>query len=171
MNAVLTNIFSRRSVREFSNQKIAESDLELIVKAGIHAPSGMNRQTWNFCILTNQEKIQELAHLVELKLNRPDYNFYKPAALIIPSNDRENPLGQDDNACALENIFLAAHSLGIGSVWINQLRTICDDTEIRSFLNAIQIPETHVVYGAVALGYPLKVLEDKPRKQSFYFIR
>lgn len=47
----------------------------------------------------------------------------------------------------------AAHSLGIGSVWINQLRGICDEPEIRAILREWKIPDDHVIYGLAALGY------------------
>ena len=60
--------------------------------------------------------------------------MYNPQVLLVPSNERENPHGMEDNACALENIFLAAHSFGIGSVWINQLRDICEEEEVRDIL-------------------------------------
>ena len=46
---------------------------------------------------------------------------------MIPSNKKDNPHAMEDNACALENIFLAAHSFGVGSVWINQLRDVCEE--------------------------------------------
>ena len=62
--------------------------------------------------------------------------------------------GKEDNACALENIFLAAWSFGIGSVWINQLQGICDRPAIREILDSFGIPKNHVVYGMAALGYP-----------------
>ena len=58
-----------------------------------------------------------------------------------------------DCACAIENMFLAAHSLGIGSCWINQLGTTCDDPEVRAFITSLGVPENHKGYGCVALGY------------------
>lgn len=58
-----------------------------------------------------------------------------------------------DCACALQNIFLAAKSLGIGSCWINQLGQTCDDPDVRAFLTQLGIPENHRVYGCAALGY------------------
>jgi nitroreductase len=76
--------------------------------------------------------------------------------LIIASNKRDNPLGVQDCSCALENIFLAAHSLGIGSVWINQFRTICDVPEVRKALDDIRIPSDHIIVGCAALGYPAR---------------
>lgn len=49
------------------------------------------------------------------------------------SNDRENTNGLADCSCALENIFLMANSLGIGSCWVNQLKNICDEKEVRKY--------------------------------------
>ena len=42
-------------------------------------------------------------------MDREGYDFYDPAVLIIPSNERDSRWGPEDNACALENIFLAAY--------------------------------------------------------------
>lgn len=153
MNTVMENILTRRSVRAFEEKEIPEEELNQILQAAIYAPSGMGRQTWQFTAICNREKIQQLAALVAKELDREGYNMYQPQVIIIPSNDRESIWGKEDNACALENIFLAAHSFGIGSVWINQLRDICDRPSVRALLTEWGIPENHVVYGIAALGY------------------
>ena len=153
MNEVIKNLLTRRSVRAFTSERIPREDLELILKTAIYAPSGHNMQTWRFTAVTDRKKIQELAALIGRKIGREDYDFYDPAAIILPSNEKTSRWGVEDDACALENIFLAAHSLGIGSVWINQLRDLCDDPEIRALLSSWDIPEDHVVYGLAALGY------------------
>jgi len=153
MNEVIKNILTRRSIRKFSDKKIDRQDLEVLLKAACYAPSGMNRQTWQFTAVVDEGKIGQLADAVAKALGKEEYDFYKPAALIIPSNTRESRWGIDDNACALQNIFLAAHSLGIGSVWINQLRDCCDAPEVRAILTEMGIPENHVIYGTAALGY------------------
>lgn len=154
MNTIIENILTRRSVRSFSDTPISKETVELLLQAGLYAPSGKNRQTWQFTAILNQEKIQILAKAIETALNRPGYDMFRPQVLIIPSNERDSIHGKEDNACALENIFLAAHSMGIGSVWINQLQGICDEPAIRRILTDFQIPENHVVYGMAALGYP-----------------
>ncbi len=162
MNIVMENILSRRSVRAFKDEKIAAEQLMEIAKAGVFAPSAMNRQTWKFTVVTNQEYISRLAHAVEIQLSRKGYDMYRPAALIIPSNDRETIWGREDNACALENMMLAAHSMEIGSVWINQLQGISDEPAIRSVLDELGIPAAHVVYGLLALGY---AADDQVKKE------
>lgn len=156
MNQVIENLLTRRSIRSFSQKKISEEDLRIILETAIYAPSAMNMQSWQFTAVTDRTKIQRLADAVGKALEREGYDFYKPDVLIISSNKRDCRYGADDNACALENIFLAAHSLGIGSVWINQLRVACDEPEIRSMLRGWGIPNDHVIYGAAALGYSLE---------------
>lgn len=153
MNETMNTILTRRSTRDFSDKAVSREELELLIKAAVHAPTAMNRQTFRFTVLTRREDIDELAQAIGKTLGREGYDMYKPAALIIPSNDRDSLYGRDDNACALENIFLAAQSLGIGSVWINQLHGICDEPEIRKLLTKYEIPENHVVYGMAALGH------------------
>ena len=160
MNEAIKNILERRSVRKFSDRQIPKEELDLIIKAGLYAPSAMNKQTWQFTVLTRTEDIQELARAIAKQLSRDGYDMYKPTALIIPSNSKDSKFGRDDNACALENIFLAASSLGIGSVWINQLHGICDEPEIRALLNKYGIPADHIVFGMAALGYSA---ETEPR--------
>lgn len=154
MNAVMENILSRRSIRKFKTDPIPEEVLQDVAQAALHAPSGMGKKTWHFVVLTNQGLIRELADVIASELGREGYDMYKPTALVIPSNLRDSNFGKEDNACALENIFLAAHSYGVGSVWINQLQGICDREAVREVLKKIGVPDDHVVYGMAALGYP-----------------
>lgn len=153
-NEVLNNILTRRSTRAFKEEQIKDEELEMILKAGIYAPSGMNRQSWQFTVVQNKEKLKELAKVIREELGRDEgYNFYAPPTLIMLSNDRDNTNGLADCACALENIFLMANSLGIGSCWINQLKTICDNEKVRKLLNELGIPQNHIVWGMAAIGY------------------
>ena len=153
MNQTIETILTRRSTRKFLEKPIPEGDLKLIVEAALCAPSGKNGQTWKFTVVQNQKMIEKLARAIEVELGRSGYDMYRPQAIIIPPNKKDSPYGREDNACALENIFLAAHSLGIGSVWINQLQNICGQPIIRQVLDELAIPADHVVYGLAALGY------------------
>jgi len=154
MNAVLENIFSRRSIRSFKPQPIPREDLELIMKAAIHAPTGMNIQNWQFTVVLDSAKMQSLARVIAAELGLAEsYNFNNPAALVLVSTPAGAKNGIADCSCALENIFLAANSLGIGSYWINQLKDICDKPDIRAELDKLGLPYNHLVWGMAALGY------------------
>lgn len=169
MNGVIENILTRRSVRAFTDKEISKEDIDLLVKAALYAPSARNLQTWRFTVLTKKDDIKALSEAIGKVLERDGYNMYNPSLVIIPSNKKDSPYGRDDNACALENIFLAAHSMGIGSVWINQLNGISDDPEIRKILNRFEIPEEHIIFGIAALGYSAE--EEKKQVEKIGEVR
>ena len=153
MNEVMSAILTRRSIRKFIDQPIPEDILKDIVEAALHAPSGMGKQTWQFTMITNKDVISRLAVAIGKELDRKGYDIYKPAALLMVSNITGGNWTKEDNACALENAFLAAHSYGVGSVWINQMQNINDRPAIRSILNELGVPSNHSVTGMAALGY------------------
>ena len=163
-NETIKSILNRRSTRAFDNTKmISSEDLMLIAECGNAAPTGMNRQEWKFTAISNQEIIKKLAGEVIRILNRSeDYNFYGATALIIASGKTENVFTQQDCSCALENMFVAAESLNIGSVWINQLKDCLNDSGFRSLLREIGIPDDYSIVGSCALGYPLPSAAKTP---------
>lgn len=180
MNDVLETIKARRSVRAYTKQQISEEELRLILEAATYAPNGMCWETWHFTAVQNSGKLEELNECIkgafaksdderlrERGLNRAYNCYYHAPTLIIVSNDPNNWWTAMDSACAIENMFLAACSLGIGSCWINQLGMTCDDPDVREFITSLGIPTHHKVYGCVALGYadpqmPIKEKHVKP---------
>lgn len=161
MNDVINNIYTRRSVRAFlENKQIPREQLEIIADVARYAPSGMNRQEWHFTVVQNKTLVKKLAKVITEELDRgPDYCFYGADTLIITSAPRDAKYAVEDCACALENMFLAAHSLGIGSVWINQLKGICDVPSVRAVLDELNIPADNICNGIAALGYA----KDSPK--------
>ncbi len=153
MNEALQNVLTRRSVRSFEKKEIPHEVLELIAQAAIQAPSAMNRQLCQFTVVADREKIARLAHAMGSVLGKPEYNFYEPAALILCTAPRDALFGIEDCAVAMENIFLAAHALGVGSVWINQLKGNCDEPAVREVLRSFGVPDNHIGFGTAALGY------------------
>ena len=154
MNEVIKNIVTRRSVRKFSSQELSEEILQQIITAGLYAPSAMNTQQWQLTVIKNDEKIVALQKAIAKCLDRPDYHrFYGAPVFIIVTVPDDYRHGAVDTACVLENMFLAAHSLGVGSVWINQLRDCCNDSEVRSLLTSFGVPENHICFGCAAIGY------------------
>ncbi len=157
INPVVQTILTRRSIRKFTDQQIPEEILEVLIKAGYHAPSGHNMQTWKFTVVQTPETIAHIRDVME-KTARENgvyfYGFENPVCLILVSNDKRNQDGCQDASCAAENIMLAAHSYGLGSVWINALMKLRDAEPAKTMLDELHIPETHIVWSTIALGYP-----------------
>ncbi len=156
MRQVYDTLLTRRSCRAFTDQPISQEDLETILTAGIYAPSAMNKQTRQFTVLRTRNNIDALSDAMAKALGREGYTLFKPAALVIVSNDPGNPNSGFDCACALENIFLMAHALGIGSCWINQMKDAETDPDVKQLLATFGVPADHHVYGMAVLGYPAK---------------
>lgn len=159
MNPVMQAILTRRSIRRFQERAIPREILDMILRAGYYAPSGHNMQTWQFTVVEDREKIVRLkeAALKAAKVHHVYcYGFENPACIVIISNDERNRDGCQDASCAAENIFLAAHSYGIGSVWLNMLMTLREKEPVKQILDEFGIPNNHVVWCMAALGYPLE---------------
>ena len=122
MNEVIKNMLTRVSVRKFTAERVEDEKLKTIVECAKASPTGKNRQMRKFTVVHNREKIQELARAVSSVLDIPNYRIYDCDALILISFEEDDRFGYCDSSVAIENIYLAAHALGLGSVWINQLR-------------------------------------------------
>ncbi len=174
-NAVLENILKRRSVRQFKPDQIKKEELDLILLAAQYAPSGSNNQSWLFTVIQNKELLLEINKSVSDSIKVMEFSdnypakinskkkaeegtfmmYYNAPTLIIVSNLKDYYNNKADCACAIENMFLAATSLGIGSCWINQINWVYDDESTRRMLQRLNIPDSHMIGGCVALGYPL----------------
>ena len=174
MNEVIQNMLTRRSIRTYKKEQITEEQLNNMLETAKRAPSGGNSQTWRFTVVQNKEKLEQLNFLVrgafkELEVDEKTYSskksgkkasesdtykfYYNAPTLIIVSNDKDYSNCMADSAVALENILLAAHSMGLGACFINQLTWFCDDRAVRKALTDIGIPENYVVCGAATVGY------------------
>ena len=155
-NEILENIKARRSVRAYTGQQVSEEDLQAVLEAATYAPSGMHLETWHFTAIQNADKLTELNERIKGSFAKSDEPrlkergqsktyccYYHAPTLVIVSNEPTQWWAGMDCACAIENMFLAAHSLGIGSCWINQLGTTCDDPEVRAFITSLGVPENH----------------------------
>lgn len=188
MNEVIQNILSRRSIRTYKEGQISDEDLNIILEAGKYAPSGGNSQTWRFTVVQNKEKIEELNAEVRVAFGNlevdektypskrsgkkaaenDNYKFhYNAPTLIIVANDREYTNCMADCAVAIENMLLGAHSLGLGTCYLNQLTWFCNDKNVRKTLTDINIPENYMVCGAIAVGYGGDTIpKAAPRKEG-----
>ena len=98
--------------------------------------------------------------------NEQSHVFYHAPTLIIASNVPQYQNGVTDCALGLQNIFLAARSMGLGSCWINQPRWLSNNDSVRDLLTGLGLPREHVIYGAAAVGLPAQNPPAPSRKQG-----
>ena len=113
-NAVLDAIRTRRSIRKYTGEPIAQPVRQAILEAAFCAPSAMNRRPFHFVSITDRALMQQLSDLHPYAKMLPQADW---AILVCGDESVSGPFYMDDCAAATQNILLAAHSLGVGAVW------------------------------------------------------
>lgn len=166
-NLVLETIHARRSTRAFSSAQIDTKSLEILLDAATWAPTGMGKQLWQFTAIHNAEKNLELAKTVAKALERgEDYNFYGAPTSILVSYQRDENHAFLDGSAAVQNVLLAATSIGLDTCWINQIRVCCDDPAVRALLRSYGVPDDHIIIASIAVGHGTKTTAPKPRRDG-----
>ena len=151
---MLENIKTRRSCRNYLDKEVSDEFINEVVECGLLAPSGMNTQGIEFCVITNKEILKEMAELAGRDF------YYSAPCLIVVYGDPENKYNAYDGSCALSQMYLAAHELGLGACWINQLKDFVIDERFDSIMERLAL-KGKVIVGSLSLGY--KAVEPQPR--------
>ena len=140
----LETIRRRRTVREFTGDPIPRSDLETIVDAGRLAPSGYNRQPWDFIVVTEQAMIDELKIAAQW--------MEQAGAIIALVLDAESTkFWLEDGAAAVENMLLAATALGYGSCWLQGYTEPLEE----QFKTLLDVPSDKRLLTLIPVGVPV----------------
>lgn len=144
-------IRARRSIRKYTGEPVPCEDLEKIVDAGRLAASGVNRQPWEFVVVT------EPAVLARLRIP-PDHWTEKAGAIIAVVMDPESRWWVEDGAAAVQNMLLACAALGYGACWFEGY-SLRNEEIIREVL---RIPENRRLFTLVSIGIP----DEQPVKEK-----
>lgn len=144
-----------------------KEDLELILQAGLSAPSSMNRQQVEMYVLSDKQMIDDLEAASKKHFGRGENEpcFYNPPHVVIVSGPGDYDALYSDGSSMLENIFVAATSMNVDSCWINWLHGHEDAPVIRAALSACGVPADHKVAGCAILGYSAEG-DDAPRPKK-----
>jgi nitroreductase len=176
MNDVLKTIKNRRSVRSYSPEQIDQEHMDQIIEAGILAPSAINEQPWHFTVIQNQELLRRINDTVRGQLANSDNewmrnngrnpNFmvtYNAPTLIVISGNPKGVAWEADCSFAMENMMLAAESLGIGSVCLGMVNFFLG---IPGEAEKLGIPEGYKPFYAIAFGYKTNQETIKPPERN-----
>lgn len=146
----LETIYTRRSIRHYTNETVPDDLLETVLRAAMAAPSAQNQQPWQFIV------IRERATLDVIPQFHPHAQMLKEAGLaVVVCGDLrlETSEGrwQQDCCAAVENMLLAAHAVGLGAVWVGVYPREEHVVKIRSLLH---LPDVIVPLAIIPLGFP-----------------
>jgi nitroreductase len=169
LNQVLSTMKQRSSARAYTTEKLTKPQLDTILEAGLQAPTGMNKQEIHFTVVTGDNPI--LAELDEEKRRlrgqeKQIHNFYYEApTLIFLSAEDEFRWNKVDVGIAVQNMVLAAESLGLGTLIIGCVYDALHGEKKEYFSRALQIPEGYSFQIALAVGY--KADDKTPHEYDF----
>ena len=155
MSQVLDNIKSRRSVRKFKDDAVPQDLLDKIIEAGLYAPSSRGKQGTVIVQITDKKMRSEFVR-ENAKIGGWDDGFdpfYNAPAILLVLGDKNNANRVYDGSLVMENMMLAAHSLGLGSIWIHRAKEECETPEIKKLLADLGIDGEWEGVGHCAVGY------------------
>ncbi len=161
---LMEGIYTRRSVRQFTEKRVTRDELVEIITAGTWAPSGLNNQPWRFVIIHDRDTLNRLAKLTKYRKIIEDAPsciavFVDKQAIYNEVKDH-----QAIGAC-IQNMLLSAHAMGLGAVWLGE---ILNNAEKVTAL--LELSEDLDLMAVIAIGHPTSKARRSQRKDTFEVI-
>ena len=157
-------ILNRISTRQFSDKPISDADLHTILEAGMSGPSAVNARPWSFIAVRDKDMLNRMADgngKAAEPLRGADVGI-----LVCGDLERAFKGAPDywvvDGSIACQNMILAAHAKGIGSVWLG---TWPQENKVAAQKALFQLPEHIVPHSIIAFGYPA---QDSTKQKLLY---
>jgi len=161
-NEVVKSIINRRSTRKYKAEQISEEELQVLLECGIQAPSAVNAQPWHFTVVQNKEMINNMSNKAKevmlqsdnddvVKFGKSDVNiFYNAPTVIVVSGKKDVSSSLVDCSAAIQNMLIAAQSIGLGTVWVGLVRFFFT---LNTDIQKLGLPDGYEPFYAVAVGY------------------
>ena len=158
----ISNIMTRTSIRAYTDEALTKEQIDTLLRAGMAAPSALNKQPWEFVVIDDKETLKALK------------GIYKGARMadqaavgIAVCGNMQNTIegeGQgywvDDASAATENILLAAHAMGLGAVWTG---VHVSDDRVTGVRELLSLPEYVTPLCVIMVGHPAESPEPKDK--------
>ena len=150
---VYNNILKRTSIRSYENKTVEKEKIEKLLRAGMAAPTAMNKQPWHFVVVTDKGQLQKLS----------EANPYAamaakaPLAIVVCGDMKKAAEGNarefwiQDCSAATENILLAATGMGLGAVWTG---TYPSKERCADVAKVLGLPGSLIPLNTIVIGYP-----------------
>lgn len=176
-SAVVENIMTRRSVRDYKAEPVDRDQMATIIECGIYAPSAMNMQAWAVRVVDAPDFIDGVTAIAveqnpQLK-EQPNFrNFFRnaPTVAFIAVPD-ESYSGEFDSGLLAENMMLSAWSMGIGSCCLGSVIPVMNSDAAKPYLDRLNLPEGYHLQIAIAFGYPAgetPVAPERDASKAYY---
>lgn len=170
-NETLNVIKSRRSTRAYKTDPVPEKLLDAVLEAGTFAPSGMNKQSPTIVAVTGDKYRREISALNAAVMGVTSDPYYGAPVVVLVLADSNAGTWVEDGSCVLENMMLAAESLGLATVWVHREREIFDSERGKQLLREWGLSETLRGVGSIALGYAATPAKPAAPRKDGYIVK
>lgn len=154
MNEIIKAMTERRSIRSFKPEMPPKEALDEIIRAGLYAASGMGRQAAVILAVTDREMRDRLSASNAAIMGREGIDpFYGAPAILIVLADKSVRTSIYDGSLVMGNLMLAAHSLGLGSIWIHRAKEEFEQPAYKQLLKDLGLEGEWEGIGHCAIGY------------------
>lgn len=172
MNEMINNIITRRSMKKYKPDAVPMELIQQICEAGTYAPTGMNKQSPIIIAITNKEVRDQLSRMNAAVMGGKGDPFYGAPVVLVVLAKKDVPTHVYDGSLVMENLMLAAHSLGLGSCWIHRAKEVFETEEGKALLQSWGIEEEYEGIGNCIIGYGDMDVPTKPRKEPYiYYVK
>ena len=169
-NEVIKTLTERRSVRAYSKKQVEDEKLQLILKAGTYAPTGMGMQSPVMVVVQDEETVALLSRLNGKVMRTSSDPFYGASTVVVVLADKTVSTHVEDGSLVMGNLMNAAFSLGVDSCWIHRAREVFQTKEGKELLKKWGIGDNYVGIGNCILGYRSGTLPTaRPRKKNYIY--
>ena len=169
-NEVLNTIKARRSIRSYKSDTVPAELLDAVLESGTYAPTGGGHQSPTIIAVTSEKYRSEIAELNAHVMGSSGDPYYGAPVVVLVLADGTASTYVEDGSCVLENMMLAAASLGLGSVWVHREREIFDSEKGKALLREWGLSETLRGVGSIALGYPAGAAGEAAKRKDNYIV-
>lgn len=166
MNPTQQTLLSRRSIRHYQPQQIADWQLEAILQAGLYAPSAMNEQAWKLVIVQDPEAMAQVSRAAMAQMHTDSSPFYNAPTLIIVFVKKDAIAPLSDGALCLGNMMNAACALDLGTCWIHCVIDLFSTPEGQALQAQWGVDACYQAVGSCVVGVAAEAPEAKPRAEN-----
>ena len=168
-NAVIENIMARRSIRKYKQIPVGRDTLDMIMKCGINAPNGQNRQSWEVRLVDDPAIMAEFKEAIaqghpDMPANAVKGCFRDAPVMVFIARDQSYDFSAFDCGLLAENIMLSAWSLGVGAICLGSpVRFLTDNDVCKPYVEKLGFSEGDEFCLCIGLGYADEAPEAKQR--------
>ena len=149
----LEALTTRRSCRAYKPDPVPAELIDKILEAGTFAPTGMGRQSPIIVAITNKAVRDQLSRLNASVMGSEDDPFYGAPVVLVVLARKDIGTHVYDGSLVMGNLMLAAHSLGLGSIWIHRAKEEFEQPEYQQLLKDLGVEGEWEGIGHCAVGY------------------